>query len=271
MATPFDEDTRVAPDGAGRWAAALSDRWDIGVPNGGYVLCVALAAVRAELGDAHPHPLAASAHYLGSCEQGPASVDVAVLKQGRSLSTAYATLSQGGRARVAVLATYGDLGAMSGPTLVSATPPSLPPPEECAFVGDRPAGGFSTRPAIADRVDFRPSPASAQALVARGAPAHLEGWVRLADGDEVAPAHLPLLVDAAPPAVFAAMQTGWVPTIELTVHVRAVPVPGWLRARIGTTVLVNGTLEEDCTLWDAAGQVVAMSRQLARVQAPPAG
>jgi acyl-CoA thioesterase len=271
VATPFVEDTEVEPGGAGRWAAVLTGRWDIGVPNGGYVLCVALSAVRAELGPSHPHPLSVSAHYLGSCEQGPALVDVTVLKRGRSLSTAYAALSQGDRARVVVLATYGDLGAMSGPTLVSTAPPVLPPPEECAFVGDRPASGFGTRPAIADRVDFRPSPASAQALVARGAPASLEGWVRLADGDEVTTEQLPLLVDAAPPAVFAAMQTGWVPTIELTVHVRAVPAPGWLRSRIETRVLINGTLEEDCTLWDAGAQVVAMSRQLARVQPPPAG
>ena len=94
MATPFVEDTRVEPRGAGHWAAILTDRWDIGVPNGGYVLCVALSAVRAELGPSHPHPLSVSAHYLGSCEQGPAVVDVTVLKRGRSLSTAYAALSQ---------------------------------------------------------------------------------------------------------------------------------------------------------------------------------
>ena len=51
---------------------------------------------------------------------------------------------------------------------------------------------------------------------------------------------LPLLVDASPPAVFAAMATGWVPTIELTVHVRAVPQPGWLRAAIATFAARRG-------------------------------
>jgi acyl-CoA thioesterase len=269
VATPFVDDTRVTPAGPGRWAASLSGRWDISVPNGGYVLCVALAAVRAEV--AQPHPLAVSAHYLATCAHGPACVDVTVLKEGRSLSTASAVLSQGDRPRVAVLATYGDLRAASGPTLVSLEAPSLPPPEECAFIGDRPAGGLDGRPPIAERVEFRPGPASARALVDRGAPARLEGWLRLAGGEPLGPEHLPLLADASPPAVFAALQTGWVPTIELTVHVRAVPAPGWLRARIETRVLIGGALEEDCTLWDADGSVVAMSRQLARILPPPAG
>ncbi len=269
MPTPFEDDTRVTPDGPGRWAAEVSDRWDVAVPNGGYVLCIALAAVREEL--SLPHPLVVSAHYLGTCGHGAACVEVEVLKRGRSLSTAFATLSQEGRDRVAVLATYGDLGAAAGPTLVTVAPPSLPPPDECGFIGERPAGGMEERPPIAERVEFRPGPASARALVERGAPPCLEGWLRMAEGGALGPEHLPLLADSSPPAVFAAIETGWVPTIELTVHVRAVPAQGWLRARIATHVLVDGALEEDCTLWDAGGQVVAMSRQLARVLPPPPG
>ncbi|HEY2430257.1 MAG TPA: hypothetical protein VGI06_15060, partial [Acidimicrobiales bacterium] len=82
-------------------------------------------------------------------------------------------------------------------------------------------------------------------------------------------ASLPLLVDAAPPAVFAAMETGWVPTLELTAHVRGVPGPGWLKASMRTRALINGLLEEDCQLWDSGDRLVAMSRQLARALPPP--
>ena len=266
MVSSFDADTEVSAAGPDRWTANVTDRWDIGVPNGGYVLCVALAAVREAL--QRPHPLTVTAHYLSPCAHGDASIDVTVLKQGRSVSTASAVLAQGGRARVAVLATYGDLRAQSGPTLVTGAPPVLPPPDACGFVGDRPAW-IGERPAIADRVDFRPSPASAQALAARGAPAHLEGWIRLADGREPDTDCLPLLVDTAPPAVFAVMATGWVPTLELTVHVRAVPAPGWLRASISTRVIVDGLMEEECELWDDDDRLVAMSRQLARILPPP--
>ena len=209
-----------------------------------------------------------AAHYLAPCLHGPAEIEVDVLKQGRSLATASARLIQEGRIRLTVLASYGDLRSHSGPTLIIATPPDLPPPDQCGFTGDRPVGDGLPRPAIADQVEFRPSPSTAAALVTRGSPAHLEGWIRLTDG-HLDVACLPLLVDAAPPAVFAAMATGWVPTLELTVHVRAEPAPGWLRAAITTRVLVNGLLEEECTLWDDGGQIVAMSRQLARMLPPP--
>jgi acyl-CoA thioesterase len=265
--SPFDADTRVTAAGPGRWTADVTDRWDIAVPDGGYVLCVALAAVRAEV--RQPHPLTVTAHYLAPADHGAAEIEVHVLKEGRSLSTASATLAQGGRTRLALLATYGDLRSQSGPTIVGATAPVLPPPEACGFADGRPAPVAADRPAIADRVDFRPTPASARALVERGSAPRIEGWIRLADGRDPDVDCLPLLVDASPPAVFAAIPTGWVPTLELTVHVRAVPAPGWLRAVIATRVLVDGLLEEECELWDADDHLVAMSRQLARLLPPP--
>ena len=79
-----------------------------------------------------------------------------------------------------------------------------------------------------------------------------------------------MLCDAMPPAVFAVMRTGWVPTLELTVHVRGVPAPGWLKVGITTRAVMDGLCEEDCELWDSDGRLVAMSRQLARIL-PPAG
>jgi hypothetical protein len=56
---------------------------------------------------------------------------------------------------------------------------------------------------------------------------------------------------------------GWVPTLELTVHVRAVPVDGPLRVRVRTQFVHGGLFEEDGEYWDAAGTLVAQSRQLA--------
>jgi acyl-CoA thioesterase len=265
----FDVDTAVEATGPGRWRGVVSERWDIGVvPNGGYVLCLALAALRESVG--RPHPLSVTAHYLSPPTHGEVEVEVEVIKEGRTLSTASARLVQGGRTRLAALATFGDLRAQVGPTLVAAVPPHLPDPDRCGWPAERPVAlGFATHPAIVDRVDFRPSPASAANLERRGGAASLEGWIRLRDGRPVDVDCLPLLVDAAPPAVFGAMETGWVPTLELTVHLRGVPAPGWLKASIRTRALVDGLLEEDCELWDEDDRLVAMSRQLARLLPPP--
>ena len=66
-----------------------------------------------------------------------------------------------------------------------------------------------------------------------------------------------------PPVTFDLGRPGWAPTLELTVHVRAVPAPGWLRVSHRTRNVAGGMFEEDCEVWDSAGRLVAQSRQLA--------
>ena len=52
-------------------------------------------------------------------------------------------------------------------------------------------------------------------------------------------------------------------TLELSVHVRAHPAPGWLACRATTRYVINGYHEEDFEIWDSTGTLVAQSRQLA--------
>jgi acyl-CoA thioesterase len=52
-------------------------------------------------------------------------------------------------------------------------------------------------------------------------------------------------------------------TIQLTVHLRAKPAPGWLACRATTRFVSGGYHEEDFEIWDANGTLVAQSRQLA--------
>jgi hypothetical protein len=44
---------------------------------------------------------------------------------------------------------------------------------------------------------------------------------------------------------------GWVPTVELTVLVRGLPAPGWIRAVQRARLLQDGWLDEECELWDS--------------------
>ena len=118
------------------------------------------------------------------------------------------------------------------------------------------------------RFDMRFDAASAGWAV--GAPSGrglIQCWFRL-PGREPDPLALLLAVDAMPPVTFDLGLPGWAPTLELTVHVRARPAPGWLRLRHATRNVAGGMFEEDCEVWDSAGRLVAQSRQLARLPRP---
>lgn len=258
----FERSIALEPLGDGRWRGEVRPEWIVGeAPNGGYLVCIALSALGRTL--PQPDPFAVSAHFPTRTVPGPAEVRVQTIRAGRSLSTGVATLEQEGRPCMHVTATYGDLSAIDGPTAVLADRPEFPPPEGCV-----PAVGPSAPP-LARQFDLRLTPESTMWAVGRPTGvAEMAGWIRLAGGRPPDPLSLALFADAFPPTVFNVVPMTWVPTIELTVHVRARPVHGWLQARFGTRYLISGYLEEDGELWDESGKLVALSRQLARVGRP---
>ena len=91
-------------------------------------------------------------------------------------------------------------------------------------------------------------------------------WLRFKDGRGPDTLALPALVDAAFPVVMELGERGS-STIELSVHVRARPVPGWLACRVRTHYVIAGYHEEDFEVWDSSGALVAQSRQLALLPA----
>ncbi|GAA3179643.1 MULTISPECIES: thioesterase family protein [Streptomyces] len=267
----FDRDTAVVRRAPGHYDAELSAGWTIiQAVNGGYLL----ALMGRALGDAlpHPDPLSVTAHYLTASVPGPATVRTEVVRAGRTLSTGTATLVQTAPdgtevERMRVLASYGDLAALPDDVRTSAKPPALPPYAHCLGTDSAPDGGSAIpgSTAIADRLDIRLDPATAGWAV--GAPSgkgEMRGWFGLADGREPDPLSLLLTVDAMPPTAFDLGLTGWVPTVELTCHIRCRPAPGPLRVAIATRNLAGGFLEEDAEVWDSADRLVAQSRQLAR-------
>ena len=266
----LEDDTRLEPIGRGRFRTRITDRWSIGTaPNGGYLAVITTKSIAASV--PHPHPFSVTTHFLSTARLGTAEVQVEVVRSGKGHATAEARLFQEGKEIVRTLAFFGDLTALEGPTHVTVAPPDLPPPEEC----ERGRAGPTTQLSIADRVEVAMRPGSVSWMpgpdgVARvhSERAILEGWVRLRDGTEPNPISLVFFADSFPPPVLnlALVRTPWVPTLELTVHVRAIPAPGLLAARFTTRALIGGYLEEDGELWDSRGNVVALSRQLARVQ-----
>ncbi|WP_392672717.1 thioesterase family protein [Streptomyces sp. LN785] len=264
----FDRDTAVTPRAAGVYDAELSAGWTIfNAVNGGYLLAILGRA----LGEAlpHPDPFSVSAHYLTASVPGPAVIRTQVVRAGRTLSTGEASLFQYAEdgteiERIRVLATYGDLNALTDEVRTSARPPAIAPIEQCFGAEDGPAplpGGS----AITERLSIKLDPATVGWAV--GAPSgkgEMRGWLGLADGRDADPLSMLLAVDAMPPTAFELGLKGWTPTIELTTHIRRRPAPGPLRVSITTRNLAGGFLEEDADVWDSADRLVAQSRQLAR-------
>lgn len=258
----FAEDTAVTLAGPGRFRTTIAEGWDIaGVPNGGYVLAAAVRAMLASTNKADP--ITVTAHYLRPATPGPADITIDLAREGRTLSTLSASLRQGKGDVIRALGSFADLAAMEGPTLVSQAPPVLAPVEECVAV--RPQEGAAFPPPFAARVDARIDPRAAGYL--QGSPsgrAEIAGWLRLACGTAPDVVTLVLLADAlAPPTFNAGIGPAWTPTVELTVHVRARPAPGWIAAAFRSRFVMGGLLESDGELWDSEGRLVALTRQLA--------
>ncbi|AJE42628.1 MULTISPECIES: thioesterase family protein [Streptomyces] len=266
----FDRDTAVVRREPGVHDIDLSAGWTIaGAVNGGYLLAVLGRA----LADTLPHsdPFTVSAHYLTASRPGPAVIRTDVVRTGRTLSTGQASLFQyddeGHEVeRIRVLASYGDLDALPDDIRTSAEPPAIPPLDRCFDAQDGPAP-VSGSSAIVERLMLRLDPATlGWALGSPSGKGEMRAWFGLADGRDTDPLALLLAVDALPPTAFELGLSGWVPTVELTVHVRSRPAPGPLRVSITTRNLAGGYLEEDAEVWDSADRLVAQSRQLARVR-----
>lgn len=255
----FDTETEVTKLSDGLWRGHLHEHWNIGdKPNGGYLLSVALRAIADAL--PHPDPISITTHYLrpGTPNQ-PCDIQVDVIRTGRTLSTARATLIQDGKARLEILAAFSDLGESVGiDHELQIEPPSITPPTECPGRDGESQGIVLP---IATRLDTRIDPADA--VPGKSNKAELNGWNRFSDSRAPDTISLPLFCDTFPPSPFALLgEVGWVPTIELTVHVRRRPSPGWLQARFFCDDLSHGRMIETGQIWDSEGTLVAQSRQI---------
>ena len=104
---------------------------------------------------------------------------------------------------------------------------------------------------LVDRIEYRVAalPGWVTRTPPSGHPVY-EGWMRFADGREPDLLSLPLFVDAVAPAALE-LDLRRMTTVELTVHLRARPAPGWLAFRTLTRFLADGYFEEDAELWDS--------------------
>jgi hypothetical protein len=240
----------------------------MGKPNGGYLMAVMARAVEAHLhshGMNHPFPIAASAIYASVPDCGPAELTVEILRSGRSASQALVALTQGGATQVTGQFTFGGLDHDEAPRYETHDEIVVPPFGDCVRLPSVNPSGFHV--GILDGSEQRLDPATL-GWASGGPTGHgeLRGWVRFEDGTDFDPFSLLFVGDCFPPATFNLGSVGWVPTLQLSVYVRALPAPGPLRVRQSITVVHGRLVDEVCHVIDSDGTLVAQATQLAQAR-----
>lgn len=263
--TRFDRDTEPHPLGGGAYAVDVSRAWwVVRGPNGGYVAALLVRALEHAVGDAERPLRSLTVHYLRPPGEGTARIETAIERSGRNVTSTSARLFQGGKLLAIALAAFARAGTSA--ELHHALPPEVAPPEACAA---RPDSPIPIHQQFEQRYAIGPPPM----VGPRTREARTGGWLRLVEPRPLDAALLVAYADAWPPALFAThdavLGTGGVPTVDLTVHIRApLPAPD-LRPEdpvlvcFRTREVSQGLLEEDGEIWSRSGRLLAHSRQLA--------
>ena len=258
----FDRATAVEPLGDGRYAATVDTAWNAPRgPNGGYLAALVVRAVDAAVADPGRAARSLTLHYLRAPQGGPVGIDVTVERTGRSLTSVSARMTQDDRLCVLALGAW----AVDFPAVLdyAQAAPEAPPPDEVAALPSSPeAPGIFQQLEV--RPVFGPTPFSG------GDEALTGGWLRTREPTAPDAAALAMYCDAWLPAPFTRMEVpAPAPTVDLTIHFR-VPLPRLgadplapLLAVFRSQTSAHGYFEEDGLVYDAAGTLLAQSRQLA--------
>jgi acyl-CoA thioesterase len=263
----FDADVALRPAGQGAYDLDVPAHWAVGrgATNGGYVAAAITRAVEEAVGDPDRHPRSLTVHYVAGCGPGPARVAVTVERQGGSLTTLSARMTQGDATVALALATFGR--SRPGLDFAHEPMPEAPPPEELpAWSPDRGMPGF------AGNWEYRLCVGAAP--YSRSDTAVSGGWIRLREPRIRDAGLVAAMADAWIPPVLLLLDgpRGIVPTVDLTVHFRAAlplanAAPGdFSFAVFSTRVGAEGYCENDAVIWSRDGRVLAQARQLAIFQ-----
>ncbi len=241
------------------WHGHLTHDWSIGpVPNGGYSGAVLANALQQHTGAAVASSLTTH-YYRPTLPDAPFTVRTEIMKRGRTVTHADAVLEQDGKVRCRSVALMGSYPAPD--MILSTPPPEVAPVDDCP-ARDPKSQGLNM--SLLDTLDVRLDPATEATDGPDGEGERVAGWVKFRDDRPNDSLALTLFVDSFPPAVLVTLPgTGWVPTLEMTTHIRAEAAPGWIRGEVTSANVRGGTLIENVRLWDSTDTLVAEARQLA--------
>ena len=255
----FDNDIQLIQDGRHRYAARVSGNWSINkTPNGGYLLAL---LAEAALGHSAKANLAIlTANFIARTIPGPAVVTIESMGATRNFDRWQVSLFQEQAETLRSMVTLMADGAASAGTRYEKTAPDLAGRDLCIKFGQMP--GYT----LFDHMEVLLDPGCAGWINGELADrSELRGWTKFTDDRPWDPAALMLIADAFPPPIFRSQgMVAWVPTLEMSVNIRNLPQTRWLKCVFRSRFLNGGMVEEDGEIWDAGGELVAISRQVAQ-------
>ena len=258
----FDRDTAISKLDEGTYSTRLDRGWWImRGPNGGYLAAILQRAICAAVDDPERTPRSLTVHYTSPPDEGEALIEIQVERQGRSLSTVTARMTQEGKLRALAIAACAhsrdslSFQHLQMPEVPEAT--SLPPGEAIIPLHERYDYRFIPQ--------MNPGGQNDEAVMA--------AWIRPKEPRALDHNLLAAYTDGLPPAVFAHNlrdpRLGALPTVDLTIHYRTdlaqvqVGPLDYCLAIFRSRLAHVGYIEEDGEIWSAEGQLLAQARQLA--------
>jgi len=237
-------------------------------PHGGYLMALMNKALSIIL--PHQHAINSNVYYLDRTENAPAELHVEVIRTSRGSSMGQVRLIQEGRLTCLFSGLFSDFNFMKGANgLETKLPEIMSSVDEADFQSmnyDKLKKGFT--PSFIQQLNLRVHPKHAwwdRDTKADDAEARCSAFLELEGGIPDAFV-LSYLSDILPPVVTNKYgPLGWVPTLTLTTNIRQLPTTSKLFIDGIAKDLNNGYFEQDCNIWDMEGNLVATSRQIAKI------
>jgi acyl-CoA thioesterase len=275
------------PDQPGRYHVDVDPCWNCPViPQGGTMAALATAAMTAELADPGQRLRTQTTVFASAVPAGAVTIDVSVLRRGRSMSQVMATTraaGAGGGVGHTTVAVFGrdrpgfEFTDLTMPSVaLPADAPSFrdPPPPDVDFEFEEEPFPFweqvEGRPVIG-RPPWEPSvPTSSECAF----------WYGFDDppllpGGRLDPLAVVALADLMPSSVGQRMGPPgrqWLPpSADLTVHMFAEARSRWLLAHLRARQAGEGYASVEAALWDEGGTLVAHASQIMFLVFPEGG
>ena len=237
-------------------------------PHGGYLLALMNKAMTKVL--PHPSAINSNVYYLDRTEPEPAELHVEVFRTSRGSSMGQVKLIQNNKITCLYSSLCSDFEYMKGHSgLETPLPEIMYSVKQDDFkVMNYENFKLGSTPSFIQQLNMSVHPDHAwwdREISNDAAEARCSAYLELQGG--IADTFvLSYLADILPPVVQNKYgPLGWVPTLALTCNIRQLPQTNLLFIDGLAKDISNGYFEQDCYIWDLKGNLVATSRQLAKI------